>query len=255
MPREEIRRVAHIVIAGDRGLCGAYNTSVIRTAERSILEQQRLGRDYSLVLVGRKAEGYFRYRGYRIDAVFTGFSDRPAYENARDVGGAATEAFVGGDTDLVEILYTRFVTVGTQVVTQETLMPLSRDEIVDPTGTGPSEPRAAYEFEPSTEGILDLLLPRYVDSRVYAALLNGAASEHAARQRAMKSATDNADDLITTLSRRMNRARQDSITTEIMEIVSGAEALRTKAVRGDDLLADTIEGRDADLFVGRTSDN
>ena len=118
VPREEIRRVAHIVIAGDRGLCGAYNTSVIRTAERSILEQQRLGRDYSLVLVGRKAEGYFRYRGYRIDAVFTGFSDRPAYENARDVGGAATEAFVGGDTDLVEIVYTRFVTVGTQVVTQ-----------------------------------------------------------------------------------------------------------------------------------------
>ena len=122
-------------------------------------------------------------------------------------------------------------------------MPLSREGIVDDAS---GELRAAYEFEPSAEGILDLLLPRYVDSRVYAALLNGAASEHAARQRAMKSATDNADDLITTLSRSMNRARQDAITTEIMEIVSGAEALRkATGPRGDDLLSDTIEARDA----------
>jgi F-type H+-transporting ATPase subunit gamma len=256
VPREQIQRVAHIVIAADRGLSGAYNSSVIRAAERSVLEQQRLGRDYSLIVVGRKAEGYFRYRDYRIDAAFSGFSDRPTYEDARRVGAAATEGFLSGHTDLVQVVYTRFVTVGTQVVTEETLMPLSRDEIVDPTAGGDAAgPRAAYEFEPSTEGILDLLLPRYVDSRVYAAMLNGAASEHAARQRAMKSATDNAEDLITTLSRRMNRARQDSITTEIMEIVSGAEALRAKAVRGDDLLSDTIEGRESDLFVGRTSDN
>jgi F-type H+-transporting ATPase subunit gamma len=137
-------------------------------------------------------------------------------------------------------------------------MPLSRDEISGEPTPGHEPPaRAGYEFEPSPEGILDLLLPRYVDSRVYAALLNAAASEHAARQRAMKSATDNAEDLITSLSRSMNRARQDAITTEIMEIVSGAEALRSGGgdIRADDLLSDTIEGRDDDLFAARVSDN
>ena len=225
VPRPEIRRVAHVVIAGDRGLCGAYNSSVIRAAERSVIAHQRAGRDYALYLVGRKADGYFRYRDYRIDGTYPGFSDRPTYEDARPVGEAVTAAFLAGDVDLVEVVYTRFVTVGTQVVVQEALVPLARDGLVDDPG---AEPRAAYEFEPSAEGILDLLLPRYVDSRIYAALLNGAASEHAARQRAMKSATDNAEDLITTLSRSMNRARQDAITTEIMEIVGGAEALSQK---------------------------
>ncbi len=251
VPRPEIRRVAHIVIAGDRGLCGAYNSSVIRAAERSVVEQQRLGRDYSLLLVGRKADTYFRYRDYRIAGAFTGFSDRPTYDDARPVGAAATAAFLAEDVDQVEIVYTKFVTVGTQVVVQETLMPISREDVLEGTGT---EPRAAYEFEPSGEEILDLLLPRYVDSKVYAALLNGAASEHAARQRAMKSATDNAEDLITTLSRSMNRARQDAITTEIMEIVGGAEALRKAKQTEPDLLIDTIEGRDPNLFRGH-SDN
>jgi F-type H+-transporting ATPase subunit gamma len=252
VPRTEIRRAAHIVIAGDRGLCGAYNSSVIRAAERSVAEHQQQGRDYALLLVGRKAESYFRYREYRIDGVFTGFSDRPTYDDARPVGAAATEAFLAEDVDLVEIVYTRFVTAGTQVVVQETLMPIAREDVLEEAG---SEPRASYEFEPSGEEILDLLLPRYVDSKVYAALLNGAASEHAARQRAMKSATDNAEDLITTLSRSMNRARQDAITTEIMEIVGGAEALRKAKHPEPDLLIDTIEGREPELFRGRVSDN
>jgi F-type H+-transporting ATPase subunit gamma len=250
--RPQIRRVAHIVIAGDRGLCGAYNSSVIRAAERSVAEDQHQGRDYSLLLVGRKAESYFRYRDYRIDGAFTGFSDRPSYEDARPVGAAATAAFLGEDVDAVEIVYTKFVTVGTQVVVQETLMPISRADVLEETS---GQPRAAYEFEPGADEILDLLLPRYVDAKVYAALLNGAASEHAARQRAMKSATDNAEDLITSLSRSMNRARQDAITTEIMEIVGGAEALRTARHTEPDLLIDTIEGREPDLFRGRTSDN
>jgi F-type H+-transporting ATPase subunit gamma len=254
-PRPEIKKVAHIVIAGDRGLCGAYNSSVIRTAERSILANQAAGRDYSLIVVGRRVESYFRYREYRIDAAFSGFSDRPSYEDARAIGAAATTAFLAGDTDLVDVVFTRFVTAGTQVVAQETLIPLVREPDADatPTEEGASA-NASYDFEPSTEEILDLLLPRYVDSRVYAALLNGAASEHAARQRAMKSATDNAEDLITTLSRSMNRARQDSITTEIMEIVSGSEALRSGG-DPEDLLADTIEGRDAELFAGRATHN
>ncbi len=255
---DEIRKVGYIVVVGDRGLCGAYNSTVIRTAERAIAEQQRLGRDYSLVLAGRKAEGYFRYRDYRIDAAFSGFSQQPAFEDARAIGAAATGLFVDGDTDVVEIIYTKFESAGTQTVERERLMPLSREDIAsEPVPGGEPPVRAGYEFEPSAEGILDLLLPRYVDSRVYAALLNAAASEHAARQRAMKSATDNAEDLITSLSRSMNRARQDAITTEIMEIVSGAEALRSGggAAHADDLLTDTIEGRKEDLFAARHADN
>jgi F-type H+-transporting ATPase subunit gamma len=162
--------------------------------------------------------------------------------------------FLAGDVDVVEIVSTRFVSVGTQVVEAQRLMPLARDEVVADTAHGvDAAVQAAYEFEPSPEGILDLLLPRYVDARVYAALLNAAASEHAARQRAMKSATDNAEDLITNLTRGMNRARQDAITTEIMEIVSGAEALRG-GERHVDLLADNIEGRESDLFAARAAD-
>jgi F-type H+-transporting ATPase subunit gamma len=251
-PRPDLRKVGYIVVTADRGLCGAYNSSVIRAAERAIEERQSRGIDYALVLVGRKAESYFRYREYRIDAAFTGFSDRPTYEDARPVGAAATELFLDGEIDLVEVVYTRFVTIGTQVVEQQVLMPLERESL---TGVQESTTlQAAYEFEPSAEGILDLLLPRYVDARVFTALLNGAASEHAARQRAMKSATDNAEDLITSLTRYMNRARQDAITTEIMEIVGGAEALRTGGERPDDLLADIIEGRKTDLFAARTAE-
>ncbi len=145
--------------------------------------------------------------------------------------------------------------MGIQVVERQTLVPLVRDEVDGGEKDGPVG--ASYEFEPSPDTILDLLLPRYVESRVYAALLNAAASEHASRQRAMKSATDNAGDLIISLSRVMNRARQDSITTEIMEIVGGAEALRgsKKKLVSDDFLADSIEARREDLFEARTESN
>jgi F-type H+-transporting ATPase subunit gamma len=225
-PRPEVRTVGHIVIAADRGLCGGYNTSVLRAAEQQIKEQSALGREYALVAVGRKVESYFRYREYRIDAGFTGFSDRPSYENARAVAAAVTEKFVAGEIDVVQLVYTRFVSAGTQAVVVERLMPLDVTASAEARAdASASEPHEAYEFEPGPEAILDALLPRYAESRVFAALLNAAASEHAARQRAMKAATDNADDLITSLSRVMNRARQDAITTEIMEIVGGAEAL------------------------------
>jgi F-type H+-transporting ATPase subunit gamma len=226
-PRPEVRTVGHIVIAADRGLCGAYNTSVLRAAEQQIKEQSALGHEYALVTVGRKVEGYFRYREFRVDASFTGFSDRPSYENARAVAAALTEKFIDGEIDVVQLVYTRFISAGTQAVVVERLMPLetagtAADAAAD-AHTG--EPHEAYEFEPGPDAILDALLPRYAESRVFAALLNAAASEHAARQRAMKAATDNADELITSLSRVMNRARQDAISTEIMEIVGGAEAL------------------------------
>ena len=234
-PRPEVRRVAHIVVTGDRGLCGAYNSNVLRTAEHAIRDDLEAGRDYSLITVGRKAESYFRYRDYKIDAAFSGFSDAPRYEDAKRIGTVAAAAFVAEETDLVEIIYTRFVSAGVQEVERLTIAPLVRDEADTPAGESETV-KASYDFEPSPDAILDLLLPRYVESLVFAALLNASASEHASRQRAMKSATDNAHDLIVHFTRVMNRARQDSITTEIMEIVGGAEALGHGSDVDDDLL-------------------
>jgi F-type H+-transporting ATPase subunit gamma len=225
-PRETVRNVAHVVLTADRGLCGAYNASVLRAAEGELREHRDLGHEYSLVTVGRKAESYFRFRDYRIDAAFSGFSDNPAYENAREIAAAVATRFVEGELDLVQLVYTRFVSAGSQEVVVRPLMPLDTEGF-EAGAPGTSETAAGgYEFEPSPEEILDRLLPRYVEARIYAALLNAAASEHAARQRAMKAATDNAEDLIVSLTRVMNRARQDAITTEIMEVVGGAEALR-----------------------------
>jgi len=236
-PRPEIHKVAHVVIAADRGLCGGYNSSVIRAAEGSMREHAALGRDYALVLVGRKTESYFRYRNFRIDAVFSGFSDQPSYENARSIARAVEEPFLSGEYDLVELVYTRFVSAGRQEIVVRPMMPLDL-EILEGGNARPdthseSDVAAGYEFEPSPEEILERLLPVYAEARLYAALLNAAASEHAARQRAMKAATDNADDLIISLTRVMNRARQDAITSEIMEIVGGAEALRQDKHTGD----------------------
>ncbi len=223
-PRAEVRKVANIVIAADRGLCGGYNSTVIRAAEQDMRRQVAAGRENALVTVGRKAEGYFRFRDYQIDAGFSGFSDSPSYEDARLVASAVVSGFEAAELDRVQLVYTRFVSAGRQDVVVEPLLPLESDE-TDAAPEASSEPAADYEFEPNPDTILQTLLPRYTESRVYAALLNAAASEHASRQRAMKAATDNAEDLILTYRRRMNRARQDSITTEIMEIVGGAEAL------------------------------
>lgn len=232
-PRPEVRKAAHIVIVGDRGLCGAYNSGVLRAAEGEIKADALAGIDYELILVGRKAEKYFNFRGYRSAARFGGFSDNPTYEHARMVARAAMELFERGDVDKVDIVYTRFVSAGFQEVVTRPLIPLDRELLVG----GDAKPElglhhgetmpvsATYEIEPSPAVVLEALLPKYVDARLWAALLNAAASEHAFRQRAMKAATDNAEELIKNLSRIMNRARQDAITTEIMEIVGGAEAL------------------------------
>jgi F-type H+-transporting ATPase subunit gamma len=228
-PRDETRKVAQVVNTADRGLCGGYNSSVIRAAEGEMRAFTELGADYGLVVVGRKAESYFRYRGFKIDATFTGFSDQPSYENAREIARSLEHPFLDGEYDLVQLVYTRFVSAGTQEVVVRPLMPLDREALEGGDArpaVGADEVASGYEFEPEPEEILEQLLPRYAEARVYAALLNAAASEHAARQRAMKAATDNADDLITGLTRSMNRARQEQITTEIMEIVGGAEALR-----------------------------
>lgn len=221
--RAEVKNVCYVVLSADRGLCGGYNSGVLRATEGEIKEDALKGRGHTVVAVGRKAEGYFRFRGYNIGQSFTGFTDSPTYAIAKEIGEYVTGLYEAGDVDRVELVYTRFVSAGSQEVVQRPLVPL--DTQVTEGGDGKSEAGGDYEFEPSPETILETLLPRYVEARVYAALLNAAASEHAFRQRAMKSATDNAEELIKTLSRIMNRARQDSITTEIMEIVGGAEAM------------------------------
>ena len=223
-PREEVRTMAYVVITGDRGLAGAYNTNVIRLAERAIRDDRAAGRSVALVCVGRKGEGYFRFRGQPIDAAFAGMTDQPSYEDARTVATHVTARFEEGAFDQVDLVYTQFISVGTQRVVRRRFMPLDPASLEAAAESGPT---ADYEFEPAPAVILDRLLPRYAEARLFAAMLDAAASEHAARQRAMKSATDNAEELITKLTRVMNRARQDAITTEIMEIVSGAEALRT----------------------------
>lgn len=222
VPRPEVRRVAYVAIAADRGLCGGYNSSIFRATEGLMREHAAHGHDYELVVVGRKTESYFRYRDYRIMSAHTGFSDQPTYEDARAIAAAVEGPFLAGDVDLVQLVYTRFASAGYQEVVIRPLMPLDHETF---EGGADGAPSPDYEFEPNPSEILEKLLPRYAEARVYAALLNAAASEHAARQRAMKSATDNAEDLITSLTRTMNRARQDAITTEIMEVVGGAEAL------------------------------
>ncbi len=232
--RQDIKHTCYVVITADRGLCGGYNSGVQRAAEGEVKADILAGEDYTIIPVGKKAEGYFRFRGYTLGKAFSGFSAQPSYEDAREIGEHVIDLFVSGQVDRVELVYTRFISAGSQEVVLRPLVPLSADTVAGGDGKAGGTDGAGggdYEFEPDPETILDTLLPRYVEARVYAALLNAAASEHAYRQRAMKSATDNADELIKSLSRIMNRARQDSITTEIMEIVGGAEALDSDDVK------------------------
>ena len=223
--RAEGKNVCYVVLSADRGLCGGYNAGVLRATEGEIKRDALQGRGHSVVAIGRKAESYFRFRGYNVVQSFGGFTDNPSYAIAKEIGEYVTAMYESGAVDRVELVYTRFITAGSQEVVQRPLVPLEHD--VAEGGDAKNESGRDYEFEPSPDTILETLLPRYVEARVYAALLNAAASEHAFRQRAMKSATDNAEELIKNLSRIMNRARQDSITTEIMEIVGGAEAMNS----------------------------
>ncbi len=245
--RETTGTVAYVVITCDRGLAGAYNTNVIRAAERSVRATRAEGVAARVVCVGKKAHSYFSFRGEPIDASFTGMSDQPRYEDAREVADFVVERFSQGDYDRVELAYTQFLSVGTQRVVVRRFMPLDTSQLEAAAEGGLS---ADYEFEPEPGAILERLLPRYAEARLFAAMLDASASEHAARQRAMKSATDNAEELITKLSRTMNRARQDSITTEIMEIVGGAEALRAGKDGVVDLLLDRIGT--SDYFPDKT---
>lgn len=242
--RETVRTVAFVVITGDRGLAGGYNSNVLRTAERAIRDARGDGLDTRIVVIGKKGRDFFRFRHYDIDDAFLGMTDQPTYENARQVADVVTERFEDGTYDRVQLMYTRFLSVASQRVTERRFMPLDSSALEAAAAAPGDGPAAGYEFEPEAGAILDRLLPRYAEARIFAALLESSASEHAARQRAMKSASDNADELITKLSRVMNRARQDSITNEIMEIVGGAEALGADKGGEEDLLVDHPFARD-----------
>ncbi len=222
---DTIKSIGFVVITSDRGLAGAYNSAVIKAAEKEVMAAQTEGKQYKLILVGKKAEDYFKFRNYEIEAAFSGMTDTPSYEDARKVATTVRDIFIAEEVDQVILAYQEFISMGTQKVAVRKFLPLESMETVASEGGGDAESRALFEFEPSPEGVLSALLPRYVESRLYSALLDASASEHANRQRAMKAATDNAEELITKLSRALNRARQDAITTEIMEIVGGAEAL------------------------------
>jgi F-type H+-transporting ATPase subunit gamma len=228
-PRDEIKNVGYIAITADRGLAGAYNASIIRTVERAVAERRRQGIGYKLVVAGKKAESFFRWRGYELAYSGTGFSEQPHYDNALKLADAVIDQYQNGEIDEVQLVYTRFLSMGTQRVVSRRLLPLDTGAITQRSDDeGPS---ASYEFEPEPAEILEHLLPQYVEARVFAALLEAAASEQAARQRAMKAATDNAEELIKNLSVDANKLRQAGITTEIMEIVGGAEALRQATPR------------------------
>ena len=223
--RERPDRVAVLVITSDRGLAGAYNANVLRTAEQLSARLRDEGKQPVPYLVGRKAVAYYRFRGREVAQTWTGFSEQPAYADAKRVADHLVEAFTRGSAeggvDEIHLVFTEFVSALTQRPRAVRMLPLAVEERRE----RPEQALPLYEFEPSPEGVLDALLPRYAESRVYNALLQSSASESASRRRAMKSATDNAEELIKSYTRAANAARQAEITQEIMEIVGGAEAL------------------------------
>jgi len=210
-----------LVITSDRGLAGAYNSNVIRLAESRLIELTRSGLDYRLYVVGKKSRTYFNYRGYRIEQTYLGITDTPAYGDSRAIANLLIDDFAERRIDSVEAYTTRFRSALTQVPTRWPLLPIEAPEVERSEDAVP----VAYTYEPSPEAILSRLLPRYVEASVFGMLLEASASEHAARRRAMKAATENAEELTKLLTRQANQARQAEITTEISEIVGGAEAL------------------------------
>ena len=222
--RENPGRVAVLVITSDRGLAGAYSSSALRAAEQLTVRLRDEGMDPVPYVIGRKGVAFYRFRNREMAESWTGFSEQPKYENAKEVADTLIDAFLAGSDeggiDEIHLVFTEFITSVTQRPKAVRLLPLVVEETIDDEG-----PMPLYEFEPSAEGVLDALLPRYLESRVWNALLQSAAAESAARRRAMKSASDNADELIKGLVRAANAARQAEITQEIMEIVGGAEAL------------------------------
>lgn len=219
LEQRPVETVGVLVIASDRGMAGAYSTNIIRLAEQAIIDHRKAGREAVLYVVGKKAQSYFRYRGYRIERAWLGVTDTPGYGDARSIANTIMEAYASAEVDKLDAYFTTFKSALTQVPTEFDLLP-----VLPPEGEDGAN-GVNYEFEPSPEEILDRLLPKYIEATVFSMLLESSASEHSSRRRAMKAATDNAEELIRILTVAANRARQAEITTAITEIVGGVEAL------------------------------
>ena len=233
--RPEPKRAGVLVVSSDRGLCGAYNSGAFRRAEELFSLLRESGKTPVLYTVGRKALGYYRFRNWDISESWTGFSERPSYENAAEVAETLVSAFMAGSedngdseeqagVDELHIVYTEFKSMMSQSASAHRIAPMVVEYVEEDIG-----PHTLYSFEPDATTLFESLLPRYLTTRVYTALLESAASELASRQRAMKSASDNADDLIKALTLEANRERQAQITQQISEIVGGANALAAAA--------------------------
>ena len=227
--RESPAKVGVLALTSDRGLAGAYSANVIKEAEGVLAAVRARGLEPVLYVAGKKGIGYFRFRGVPIRRDWQGFSEVPVYAKAEEIGRTLIADFADGAIDELWCAYTDFRSAFTQRATQKRFLPIAPEEV---TGRGGELVHPEYLFEPEAEQILDHLLPQYLITKIWAALLESAASENAARRRAMKAATDNADELLKILTRQANRARQDEITTEILEIVGGAEALSAAALEG-----------------------
>jgi F-type H+-transporting ATPase subunit gamma len=227
--RTDSKRVAVLLITSDRGFCGGYNVNVIREAEGLMAMLRDQGKEPVPYIVGRKGVGWYRFREREYADDWTGFSDRPGFENAETIGRTLVEEFgrpaEDGGVAEIHIVFTEFVSMLTQTAQVRRLLPLQIEEADEAPEEQTGGVLPAYDFEPSADAVLDALLPNYIESRIWHMLLQSAASEHAQRRRAMKSATDNANDVIETLTRVANQARQAEITQEISEIVGGANAL------------------------------
>jgi F-type H+-transporting ATPase subunit gamma len=216
---------AVFVVTSDRGLAGAYSSNVLKRAEELFSLLRSEGKEVRLFVSGRKGVSYYRFRQRPVEESWIGFSETPSYDDAKRIADAMIDRFETGEVDEIHGVFTDFVSVVRQRAVARRFVPMVFEETARPT----EGPVAQYLFEPDPEALLSALLPRYVETRVFSALLESAASEHAARRRAMSAATENAEELIKVLTRVANQARQTEITTEIMEIVGGAEALRKAA--------------------------
>jgi len=221
-PRAEVKKVELVLLTADRGLCGSFNNNLIMLAERFLNERLAEGKQVSLIAAGRKGNEYFRRRKYPLRKALTGLLNKPSYDDAFRLGNELIELFQSGEADEVYIIYSRFVTMLRQVPTLIKLLP------IEPEPTAVGTPMVEYLFEPSHEEILNDILPNYVYVQILECFYQTAVSEHAARMTAMDNATNNCKDMVRSLTLVYNKARQASITKELMDIVGGAEALRKK---------------------------
>jgi F-type H+-transporting ATPase subunit gamma len=212
-----VKKTGYLVITSDRGLAGAYNSNVLRTLYQTIQQRHKSTDEYAIIAIGRIGRDFFKKRGISVVLEITGLADQPSFADIKEIASKTVNLFADGTFDELYMYYNHYVSAIQQDVTEKKLLPL--------TDIAANQKMTTYEFEPSPEEILEVLLPQYAESLIYGALLDAKASEHAARMTAMKNATDNAHELIRTLTLSYNRARQAAITQEITEIVAGAAAI------------------------------